>query len=74
MVTHVPSEPNPRMGSVTNLAVSLLSLKAVNFSALGSDFSGLGGTATLGEGSRKKGWRLTSPCPLYPRASDTGPG
>ena len=43
-------------------------------SALGSDFSGLGGTATLGEGSRKKGWRLTSPCPLDPRASDTGPG
>ena len=32
------------MGSVTCLAVSLLSFKAVNFSALGSDFSGLGGT------------------------------
>ena len=62
------------MGSVTCLAVFLLSFKAVNSAALGSDFSGLGGTATLGEGSRKKGWRLTSPHPLGPRAPDTGPG
>lgn len=66
MVTRVPSEPNPKMGSVTCLAVFLLSFKAVNSAALGSDFSGLGGTATLGEGSRKKGWRLTSPHPRVP--------
>lgn len=53
------------MGSVTNLAVSPLT-QSSEFSALGSDFSGLGGTAHPGRRVQKKGWRLTSPCPLYP--------